>query len=108
MPSPTMTRIRDRAPIQALQAEQRDYEHEDRANVFCHDDVRELTAAGEALGKALAQVKRALDRCNLTQGHSFDPAMALEYATDELPRDGKIIELAAKLELSAPAMSEAA
>ncbi len=110
MPSPTMTRIRDNATGFALAAEQRNYEAEDRDNAGAASDVRDQTAAGEALGKALAQVKRALDRCNLTHGHSFDPRMALEYICDDLPRHGKIIELAALDVLvgPAPAVKEAA
>lgn len=110
MPSPTMTRIRDNAPGFALAAEQRNYELEDRDNAGAASDVRDLTKDGEALGKALAQIKRTLDRCNLTEGHGFDPVRELELMADSFPRNAKIIELAALDVLvgPAPAVKEAA
>lgn len=95
----------------ALEAEMRNYEHENRHNTFAADDVRELREAGEALGKAIMQVKRALDRSDMTHGHRFDPWSALECACDDFPRNAGIIERAAQLEIvKAPAsvMGEAA
>lgn len=109
MPSPTMTRIRDNATGFALAAEQQNYEAEDRDNAGAYLDVRDMTAAGEALGKALAKIKRTLDRCNLTEGHSFDPVRELELIADSFPVHGKIIELAAlDVLVGAPAVKEAA
>lgn len=75
---------------------QQDYEHADRENPGAASDVADLTKAGEALGMALAQVKRALDRCNLTGRNSFDPLKVLECVSDDLPMNGQIIDLAAQ------------